>query len=272
MKFKLLLITPGKLDRGRRKTIVLPTEKRMHELKSIKIKKASERAVEAIWELINSGTYSPGDKLPPERQMSQQLGISMTSLREALQTLESYGHIKKIRGKGGGSIILDVSENSNLKAASKQLLLGPLSINDINKALRMFLIPMYLDVMAEVTDRDIRDLKAFAAKQEQDFDSHRGSILGWKFDVEVAKLSGNPIIETITEYIMLILMQKELALGIDDIGADDEAYEYNRQVTVYIKTLIDALEKKDEKLVETAFEQMEQSLEKFISREKSVQK
>lgn len=66
-------------------------------------KKTYELIVEKIEELFLNGGLKPGDKLPPERELASQFGVSRTSVREALQALEISGSIE-IR-QGGGSFI-----------------------------------------------------------------------------------------------------------------------------------------------------------------------
>ncbi len=59
-----------------------------------------EQAVEQIRELISSGTLAVGEKLPPEQELSRQLGVSRSSVREALRVLEAEGQIEIRRGSG----------------------------------------------------------------------------------------------------------------------------------------------------------------------------
>lgn len=49
---------------------------------------------------IEAGGYGPGDRLPPERDLIQNLGMSRTTLRKALDTLELEGAIWRHVGKG----------------------------------------------------------------------------------------------------------------------------------------------------------------------------
>jgi GntR family transcriptional repressor for pyruvate dehydrogenase complex len=59
-----------------------------------------EDAAEAIRQYIVQNRLRPGDPLPPERQIQQQLGISRASVREALRTLQMLGLVEARRGKG----------------------------------------------------------------------------------------------------------------------------------------------------------------------------
>jgi GntR family transcriptional repressor for pyruvate dehydrogenase complex len=75
--------------------------------------KLSEKAIDQIKDLINKGTLKPGDRLPSERDLSTQLGISRGILREALKTLESLGYLN--RKPGGGTFIRElIDPNSDL--------------------------------------------------------------------------------------------------------------------------------------------------------------
>lgn len=59
-----------------------------------------ESAVEAIRQYIVKEQLRPGDPLPSERQMQQQLGISRAPVREALRVLQRVGMIEARQGKG----------------------------------------------------------------------------------------------------------------------------------------------------------------------------
>lgn len=61
------------------------------------------RAEEALIALLESGAYQPGDQLPPELELAQQLGISRSTLREAMRTFEERGLI--IRRQGVGTFV-----------------------------------------------------------------------------------------------------------------------------------------------------------------------
>jgi GntR family transcriptional repressor for pyruvate dehydrogenase complex len=73
---------------------------------SIKLGKVSDAVVNQIEQLILDGVLKPGDKLPSERDLAQELEVSRPSLREALLKLEAKGLLQARRG--GGTFIADI--------------------------------------------------------------------------------------------------------------------------------------------------------------------
>lgn len=62
--------------------------------------RVSEDIVEQIVDLIRSRDLEPGDRLPGERQLSETLGVSRNSTREALRKLETMGLVEIQQGRG----------------------------------------------------------------------------------------------------------------------------------------------------------------------------
>ncbi|WP_339488869.1 FadR/GntR family transcriptional regulator [Pseudomonas sp. EL_65y_Pfl2_R95] len=59
-----------------------------------------EYALQAIRDLIEQEDYRAGDALPSQRDLAQRLGVSRTSLREALSSLSALGMVSVQPGKG----------------------------------------------------------------------------------------------------------------------------------------------------------------------------
>ena len=59
-----------------------------------------EEVVKDLYQLIDEEHLKPGDKLPPERELMEQLDVSRNVLREAFRVLESRGVIVSHQGKG----------------------------------------------------------------------------------------------------------------------------------------------------------------------------
>jgi GntR family transcriptional repressor for pyruvate dehydrogenase complex len=59
-----------------------------------------KQVLDRIQGLVEAGAIVPGDQLPPERELAEQLGVSRTSLRQALTALEALGMIEIRHGAG----------------------------------------------------------------------------------------------------------------------------------------------------------------------------
>ncbi len=68
--------------------------------KPIRPKRVTHEIVQQIQELMGSGALKPGSRLPPEREMAQQLGVSRPTLREAVGVLEHLGLVRSLQGNG----------------------------------------------------------------------------------------------------------------------------------------------------------------------------
>jgi GntR family transcriptional regulator, transcriptional repressor for pyruvate dehydrogenase complex len=66
-----------------------------------------EETVERLGTAIRLGLLGPGAQLPPERELAEQLGISRSTLRQALTALTQSGHLVAVRGRGGGWFVAD---------------------------------------------------------------------------------------------------------------------------------------------------------------------
>ena len=64
-----------------------------------------EKLADKILELISSGSWKPGFRLPPERELSEAFGVSRTVVREAVKALEARGVLESVAG-GGVSVRL----------------------------------------------------------------------------------------------------------------------------------------------------------------------
>lgn len=79
----------------------------------VEVPVAADVVSERLRRAIHIGTFLPGDRLPPERELAAQLGVSRVTLREALRALEHEGLIKLARrGPGGGAEIREPQAGS----------------------------------------------------------------------------------------------------------------------------------------------------------------
>jgi len=82
-----------------------------------------EEALAQLARAIRVGAVSVGEKFPPERELSERLGVSRTTVREAIRGLEQAGYITTRRGRFGGTFVL--RDQAALTAQDRMRALGP---------------------------------------------------------------------------------------------------------------------------------------------------
>lgn len=83
---------------------------------SVKTSRVSDEIVAQIHQMLMDGRLGPGDRLVPEVEMAEQMGVSRASVREALSILESQGIVE--RRKSGGTYIRRYSLQATIDALS----------------------------------------------------------------------------------------------------------------------------------------------------------
>jgi GntR family transcriptional regulator len=68
---------------------------------------AAEDVRARILEEIASGALRPGERLGAERDMAVRYGVSRSTLRLAIEALESTGHLRRVRGRAGGTFVAE---------------------------------------------------------------------------------------------------------------------------------------------------------------------
>lgn len=91
--------------------------------------------VKQLRELIYEQQIEPGDKLPSERVLSEQLGVGRSSVREALRSLELLGLIETRHG--GGTFLASIHHHQLIEILSSFILQETKSIEDVHATREM---------------------------------------------------------------------------------------------------------------------------------------
>jgi GntR family transcriptional regulator, transcriptional repressor for pyruvate dehydrogenase complex len=104
----------------------------------IKQSRVSEEVTEQIKSSVVRGQFKPGDKLPSERELSEQFHVSRAVIREALWILAKTGFIVIRPGASGGAFVTDMSF-TNLKSVFVDLFLSEkISLHELTQARLLF--------------------------------------------------------------------------------------------------------------------------------------
>ncbi len=148
-----------------------------------------EEIVEQLKGWIIRGDLEPDSRLPPERELADQLGVNRTTVREALHKLESLG-LLEIR-QGAGIFVKDYRDSTSFEFI-KQLLFMDGELNfDILKNLmdlRRLLVPEISYCAAlNRSEEDLKDLKRVVFDcEDMPMDEK-----DWRVHNIIARASGN---------------------------------------------------------------------------------
>ncbi|WP_145640878.1 GntR family transcriptional regulator [Bradyrhizobium daqingense] len=104
------------------------------KFRPIHTRRAFEEICERIREQLALGVLKPGDKLPPERDLAQQLGVSRNVLREALRSLEMAGVLRLRKGVKGGAFVREGDTGRMNLVMRDMLSLGTISVRELSEA------------------------------------------------------------------------------------------------------------------------------------------
>ncbi len=104
----------------------------MSNFKPVRQLRVSEAVIEQLKESILSGIFKPGDKLPPERDLSEQFQVSRVAIREALRKLEHAGFIVTRQGVTGGAYVTELTFDYLINAFVDLFLMDKISIPELH--------------------------------------------------------------------------------------------------------------------------------------------
>ncbi|WMJ83815.1 FadR/GntR family transcriptional regulator [Oscillospiraceae bacterium LTW-04] len=127
-------------------------------------KTLSKQASENIYDLITKvGEYKPGDQLPGENILSEKLGVSRNTLREAIRILASQGVLEVYRGKGT-FVSTDMAAFSNYGLGSIEYI--RIRLKDLYEARLIFEPDMSAIACRRASDEELKHILKTGKKVE----------------------------------------------------------------------------------------------------------
>ena len=125
----------------------------------IKQQKRGDLVAEAIKRLITEGNLLPGDRLPREVELQQMFGVSKSTIREALKSLEVQGLIKVSTGPSGGGMVVEVPLERTFQLMQNYLFFKEVSIDDIYTVRQLLEPELAAGAVPHLTEADFEALE-----------------------------------------------------------------------------------------------------------------
>lgn len=149
----------------------------------------SQQVLEQIVFLLVNGQLKPGDKLPPEMKLMEQLGVSRPVLREALSSLET---LEIITRKPRGGTFVNEKVGSNPFTAMLALSINNLpAVIEARMALELGLVTIAAE---KISDEQLAQLKKTITSIQENSHTNYG-VLDKEFHRIIALSANNPVVE-----------------------------------------------------------------------------
>jgi GntR family transcriptional regulator, transcriptional repressor for pyruvate dehydrogenase complex len=201
------------------------------DLRPIKKTSTTTKVFEMLHEMIATGQFRRGDKLPPQNELARQLGVSRNTLREAVNKLSTMGFV--VSRQGVGTVVESPSPDGYLTGLSGQFLLDPLSVREFIEAricIERATVRLAVKRARPKDFSQIRDIleeqqKALHRADGADFTLHDTA-----FHLKLAKMSGNRVLHKFLETV-----QDMLHRFIGEVsqlpGAIEDAFAFHTRVS-----------------------------------------
>ena len=156
----------------------------------IKPKKVSSQIAEQIRSSILAGEFTPGEKLPPERDLAEMFGVSRPSVREAINLLAASGLVMSYQG--GGTVVkslVEISSGNPLSELIKSEQERALDVIEVRKCMESW--TSYYAAQRALPE-DLRKLERVVADMERNLDGMKPSQdLDANFHIIIAQATHN---------------------------------------------------------------------------------
>jgi GntR family transcriptional regulator, transcriptional repressor for pyruvate dehydrogenase complex len=167
----------------------------------------TEHVVAHVRDLIERGALGPGDRLPPERELALQIGVSRPSVRAGLQALAAMGVIQARHG--AGTFITDGPPMLATGPLSFLAALHGFSSEEMFEARRVLEVGAIGVAVAKATGEDLASVAEEMAGMFAALDDAQAFLIhDIKFHRAVARASHNPILASLIEMVSAMFYER----------------------------------------------------------------
>jgi len=230
----------------------------------VKVVRASEDVFEQIKQAIFSGKLAPGDRLPPERELVREFGLSRVTIREAIRKLEAAGFVRVKTGANGGAFVTEATPGIVADSLTTLLRLQKATLRELSEA-RKIVETAIVEMAALRADED--DIAAMQEAVEHTRNAiaqnrpHAPASL--EFHTALAKAAKNRVLLSTIESFHVPLNEALEKIGLTPEGPA-LALEYHQKIC-------DAIRRRDSvtarRLMEIHLQQFQERLQQVLEAE-----
>lgn len=189
----------------------------------------TDEAIIKIKEMITSGRLAPGDRLPPEKELGESLGLSRSSLREAVKALEVI-RVLDVR-RGDGTYVTSLEPRLVLEALSFVV-----DLHDDSSLLQIFGVRRILEPAAarlaapRIAEEQLDELERLVEQAEHAPDVQALVQHDLRFHRAISEACGNDYLAQLIESISSHTVRARIWRGLTQQGAADRTIAEHRAI------------------------------------------
>ena len=186
------------------------------KFKPLDKKSLSDEVVAKIKSLIVSGDLKEGDRIPSERELCEQFGVSRASVREGLKILSLQGLLSRTNA---GTVITTNFASILEETLALNILLNDYSYGDVMEA-RMFLESTMVHLAASrIETQDISIMSQqleLMAKAEREGNNDDFVVADIAFHQQIAKASRSQVLASLYNAIITLVFRAQKSVREDN--------------------------------------------------------
>jgi GntR family transcriptional repressor for pyruvate dehydrogenase complex len=159
-----------------------------YSFKPVESRRLYQQIADQIRELIERGGFEPGTRLPPERDLAQQLGVSRPSLREALIALDVEGRVE-VRSNSG--VFVSAAPHEAVPRRTAAMGESPSQLMEARSVIEGEVVIL---ACARVSDEPLARLRALLRSMEAEIGRRARVDFDREFHLTLAEMSGNAVL------------------------------------------------------------------------------
>ena len=186
-----------------------------------------EQVAKQIEQRILDGELSTGDRLPSERDLSQQFNVSRTVIREAVKALAQKGLVEVHSGKGtfitnDTSLAMRNSLNLMIKIGGEERTLDLMQVREI-------LEPEIAALAAsQISAEQLLKMRKYVQVMDETLDVDKWTDADLSFHMVLAESTGNFLIPEIINAIVDLLWEQRLWIGLTQGGPERGQFHHKQ--------------------------------------------
>ena len=223
-----------------------------------------DQIIEKIEKLIENGDLNPGDFLPGERVLSEKLGVSRTSLRQALKALNVMGVLEIIPGK-----------KTYIKESFSDILINPfrfikavhsIKIKELFEARRVLEEGIVQMTAKKADHKHIQKIQGFLDDAENNLENKNEFIYSeFMFHQSIFEAANNKILSAVMNSL------NELLLVLEKYEKDYLGTQDRKKSLTQHKEIFEAIKHKDTEQARIAMHMHLDSMEARLKKMENIQ-